>query len=372
MRKLEVGEPAPWFIAENSNNNSRFHFDTCAGYYNVLCFYGSIDSVVGKNIHNHILSHRELFDDKKLAFYGVSIDKNDKEKEKVKHQLPGIRYFWDFDSNISRKYHVFEKSIQGKESIDLFIPCTFILDPMLRIIKVIEAKNPESHNKEFSETIKNLPEINNFASTEISAPALILPRVFEPDFCRHLIDLYNQNGGTDSGFMEQKGEKTVATIDYRSKRRTDYMIKDASLRSEIKKKLVYRVIPEIKKAFQFKVERIERYIVACYDGDVGGFFFPHRDDTTTATSHRKFAVTINLNTEEYEGGDLRFPEFGTKTYRAPTGGAVVFSCSLLHTALPVTKGKRYAFLPFLYDDEGEKIRVENEKFLVDARALNET
>ena len=36
---------------------------------------------------------------------------------------------------------------------------------------------------------------------------------------------------------------------------------------------------------------------------------------------RRFAVTINLNSEEYEGGDLMFPEFGRAVYRAPTGGA---------------------------------------------------
>jgi len=73
--------------------------------------------------------------------------------------------------------------------------------------------------------------------------------------------------------------------------------------------------------------------------------------------------TINLNAEEYEGGDLRFPEFGQATYRAPTGGAVVFSCSLLHEATPVTKGTRYGFLPFLYNDEAAQIREENSVFL---------
>ena len=50
-------------------------------------------------------------------------------------------------------------------------------------------------------------------------------------------------------------------------------------------------------------------------------------------------MTINLNADDYEGGDLRFPEFGPRTYRAPTGGAVVFSCSLLHEATPVTRGR---------------------------------
>ena len=108
---------------------------------------------------------------------------------------------------------------------------------------------------------------------------------------------------------------------------------------------------------------MERYLVACYESEKGGFFRPHRDSTTKGTAHRRFAVTINLNAEEFEGGNLRFPEFGSATYRAPTGGAVVFSCSVLHEATPVTKGTRFAFLPFLYDDEAAKIRGENAGFL---------
>jgi predicted 2-oxoglutarate/Fe(II)-dependent dioxygenase YbiX len=32
------------------------------------------------------------------------------------------------------------------------------------------------------------------------------------------------------------------------------------------------------------------------------------------------------------------------------GAAVIFSCSLLHAVCPVTRGDRYAFFPFLYDD----------------------
>ena len=62
---------------------------------------------------------------------------------------------------------------------------------------------------------------------------------------------------------------------------------------------------------------------------------------------------------QIEGGDLQFPEFGRRTYRPPTGGAVVFSCSLLHEATPVTRGTRFAFLPFLYDEEGARIRERN-------------
>ena len=47
----------------------------------------------------------------------------------------------------------------------------------------------------------------------------------------------------------------------------------------------------------------------------------------------------------------------------PTGGAVVFSCGLLHEATPVTRGERFAFLPFLYDDAAAQVRATNNKYL---------
>jgi predicted 2-oxoglutarate/Fe(II)-dependent dioxygenase YbiX len=147
------------------------------------------------------------------------------------------------------------------------------------------------------------------------------------------------------------------------------------LRAGIRARIARRLIPAIHQAFQFNATRIERYIVACYDATTGGYFRPHRDNTTLGTAHRRFAVSINLNAEEFEGGDLRFPEFGERTYRPPTGGAVVFSCSLLHEATPVTRGRRYACLPFLYDDAAARVREKNRQFLsnevVDAKAERE-
>ncbi|HEX7623591.1 MAG TPA: 2OG-Fe(II) oxygenase, partial [Anaeromyxobacteraceae bacterium] len=117
--------------------------------------------------------------------------------------------------------------------------------------------------------------------------------------------------------------------------------------------------------YQFQVTRIERYMVACYDAADGGYFRAHRDNETLGTAHRKFACSINLNAEEFEGGDLRFPEFGPRTYRPPTGGAVIFACGLQHEATSVTRGRRYAFLPFFYDEAGQAIREANADFLAD-------
>jgi predicted 2-oxoglutarate/Fe(II)-dependent dioxygenase YbiX len=56
---------------------------------------------------------------------------------------------------------------------------------------------------------------------------------------------------------------------------------------------------------------------------------------------------------------VSFPEYSKRGYKAPPGGAVVFSCSLLHAVSTVTAGRRYAFLPFLYDEAAAKIREAN-------------
>jgi hypothetical protein len=124
-----------------------------------------------------------------------------------------------------------------------------------------------------------------------------------------------------------------------------------------------RIVPAIRQAYQFSVTRIERHIVACYDAAQGAHFRAHRDNTTLGTAHRRFAITINLNSPDYEGGEIWFPEFGQKLYKPPTGAAIVFSCSLLHEVPPVRKGKRYAWLPFLYDEPAAALREANQKHL---------
>ncbi|GAB4163791.1 MAG: hypothetical protein Tsb006_3080 [Rickettsiaceae bacterium] len=312
---------------------------------------------------------RKYFDDSKVSFFGVSVDPEDEQKEKVKQITPGIRYFWDFDRSVSYAY-----GASILENPNLYIPFTLVLDPLLRVIANIPFTDIERHNNALLGILNVLPEIDNHAAVPLNAPVLVLPRVFEPEFCKELIKLYKKNGGMESGFMREKDGNTIGIIDYSFKRRQDFSFDIFAgledLRDIICAKLQRRLVPEIYKSFQFQVTRIERYVVACYESEVGGFFRPHRDNTTKGTAHRRFACTINLNAEEYEGGDLRFPEFGTRTYRAPTGGAVVFSCSLLHEATPVKSGTRYAFLPFLYDDAAAKIRDENKKFIKEEEIIS--
>jgi peroxiredoxin len=360
--QLRPGDPAPWFKAA-SGSNPNYSFDTVAGRYVLMAFLGSSQTDSSRQAVEAVQANRELFDDDKISFFGVTSDARDRDEGHCRTMVPGIRYFWDIDMAVARLYGATEAetTAQGTRYRCFWL----LLDPMLRVVAVVPFTMDGSHTTIVMELLRRLPSVDEHARTVQFAPVLVLPRVFEPDFCRQLTDYYDREGGKESGFMRDVAGKTVGIVDHNHKQRFDCGIEDEELRKTARARIERRLVPEIRKCFQFKVTRMERYIVACYDALSGGHFNAHRDDTTFGTAHRRFACTINLNAEDYQGGDLSFPEFGTRRYRAPTGGAVIFSCSLLHKVDKVTAGKRYAFLPFLYDDAAARMRAENNARLGD-------
>lgn len=162
--------------------------------------------------------------------------------------------------------------------------------------------------------------------------------------------------------------KTATVVDYRIKRRNDLPVAAPQLREVIRSQIVRRLLPALERFFQFQATRMDRYLVACYDSAIGGHFYRHRDNVNAGAQHRRFAVSMNLNTD-YDGCDLMLPEFGSRTYRAPHGGAVVFSCGALHQVTPVTRGRRYAFLSFLYGEADAALRDINNAKLHDGEQL---
>lgn len=251
----------------------------------------------------------------------------------------------------------------GVSEGDRYAPRIWLLDRHSRVLSVYPIDKPEAALEGLAKAL----EVDAAENAERFAPVLLAPRIFEPELCQALVQVYQQAGGEVSGFMREIDGKTHLMHDPNHKRRKDADIADPKLRNACQVRIHDRLGPLLQQAFGWRPTRMERYIVARYGAEEQGFFRAHRDNTTAGTAHRKFAVTINLNAAEYDGGDLRFPEFGPRTYRAPTGGAVVFNCSLLHEATPVTRGERFAFLPFLYDEEGARIRERNSGALADPR-----
>jgi predicted 2-oxoglutarate/Fe(II)-dependent dioxygenase YbiX/peroxiredoxin len=341
LSKLVVGIPAPMFTAP-SPINPTFAFGSLGGRYVLLAFLPPPGAE--RDAALKLVSEAwDIFREDHRLFFGVLPDQESFDAAKNR---PPFRWFADVEGEVSRKYGLIE--CDGSLS-----PAWVLIDPSMRILAFAKLHLGAA----MMAKMRSLPPPDEHAGTPIHAPILIVPRVIEPALCERLVRLYQEDGGAPSGVMQVRDGKTVPVLNDMKSRR-DAHITDPALQAALRRMLDARLVPEIERAFQYKATRIERYIVACYDAGSGGFFRPHRDNTTPGTAHRRFAVSINLN-DDFEGGDLRFPEFGSRTYRPPLGGAVVFSCSLLHEATPVTRGVRYATLPFLYDDAAAEIRRAN-------------
>jgi predicted 2-oxoglutarate/Fe(II)-dependent dioxygenase YbiX len=357
---LVPGDTVAWFH-QRSTSSPDYAFDTAAGRYIAMCFFGTAGDEVGRNTIAAVLANRELFDDKRACCFGVSFDQRDEAEGRVRDSIPGLRFFWDFDGKIGRLYGSIPKDAEPGEKKLPVRRFWLVLDPGLRVMAMFPIESAASHEAVFA-YLRGLPPPDRHAGLVIQAPVLILPNVFEPDFCRHLIARYEEHGGEESGFMRDVKGKTVQIQDHAFKRRRDYVIEDEELIRQTQARIKRKIVPQILKAHQFKVTRMERYIVCCYAAEDGAHFRAHRDNTTKGTAHRRFAVSINLNAE-FEGGEVSFPEYGPQSFKPPPGGAVVFSCSLLHAVSTVTSGRRYAFLPFLYDEASAALREANNEFL---------
>lgn len=359
-RAPRSGEPAPWFRAATPDNPS-FSFDTVAGHRVVLSFFGDMPESQLGALLTQIRAAVPALVAGGCVFFGVSTAAGDAHIRLFKDMLPDAHLFLDRDCAVSRAYGV-ESTDDNHEA---YRPTSFLMDERLRVAEVVPMAGnaPLQHILRLVQSLQTLPAPEPQRIAGISAPVLVVPRVFEPALCHALIDYYQREGGEASGFMRDVDGRTVLIHDPKHKRRSDRTLEDVALRTACRNRIQYRLVPEITKAFQFIATRIERYLVACYEAEDAGHFRAHRDNTTLGTAHRRFAVSLNLNTGDYQGGLLRFPEFGRQLHQAPAGGAVVFSCSLLHEATPVTGGKRYAFLPFLYDDAAAEVREKNQKFL---------
>ena len=182
-----------------------------------------------------------------------------------------------------------------------------------------------------------------------AAPVLTIPNVLSRDDCRALIARWHEMGNAPGKVTSLvKGEQVERVYESLKKRR-DHRLSDPVVLRPLLALIARRLAPELDKAFHYRAFKFDRVLIACYDAERGDFFHRHRDNQTPATATRRFALTLNLNSEEYDGGELIFPEYGDHRYKPATGAAVLFSCSLLHEALPVTAGQRFALLSFLRD-----------------------
>jgi predicted 2-oxoglutarate/Fe(II)-dependent dioxygenase YbiX len=347
--RVTLGDPVPWFRAANIGGGKT---DICvsAGRWIVLAFLGSLAEPQAQSRLATLVKQAALFSDDHLIIYAVLATPPADAAQLLAMGGPVLKFIADYDGAIGEYYRAHER------------PRTIALDPMLRAIANISCDHPDGHDTVLERLLRDLPSVDNSAGVPLTAPVLVVPRVFDFPLCDLLVSIYDQVGGTDSGFLVAHDGKPATATDHSKKRRQDMVIAPPELRQRIRERILTRLLPAIELYFQFKATRMDRYLVACYDSEIGGHFFRHRDNLNPGVEHRRFAVSLNLN-GGYQGCDLMFAEFGRRTYRPPVGGAIVFSCGALHEVTPITQGRRYAFLSFLYGEADAHKGMENNALL---------
>ncbi len=194
------------------------------------------------------------------------------------------------------------------------------------------------------------------------APVLLIPGVLEPGLISALLAHWEQ-GEKLQGRVAAAGADSGLVTDI--KRRTDVFLTDRTLYAAFQRRLERRVLPEMWRAFRFRAASFEAPRIGCYSAETAGAFGAHRDNRTPFTAHRRFAMSLNLNSGAYAGGTLRFPEYGPESYEPEAGGCAIFCCDLLHEALPVTEGQRFAIFTFFTDAEGAQ---QERKLMAEAAA----
>lgn len=234
-------------------------------------------------------------------------------------------------------------------------PASFLLNRNLKIINRHVGLKADQLATHIANDLLNALKLDKLAQGDPQivtqmAPALIVPDALPPEFCDYCIDTFRK-GHTFDGTVGAEKNMALRTD---AKVRTDHVV-HGKLLDELDEKLSRSLFPEIRKVFGFDVTYRELYKIGLYKGEKGGFFKAHRDNFDNPLGYRRVAMTLHLS-DDYEGGGLRFPEYGNTIYRPKKGAAIAFSSASLHEAMPVTAGERFVIVGFFHGDQDEAYR----------------
>ena len=213
-----------------------------AGRYLLFCLLGSADDQQGRAARDAVLHRRDRFDDQRFSVFFVSTDPEDQARARLNDMMPGIRAMWDFDRSVSRLLGAVPVGPAEDESARH--PVWILVDPSLHVLAVFPFNQGREVEALF-DRIDALPHPSRFAGFEVPAPVLVLPNVLDQALCRHLIGLYDQHGGGESGVMRAGG----GVFDRSFKSRKDFMIEDDRMIRHLQGLIARRVLPEIEKLF---------------------------------------------------------------------------------------------------------------------------
>ncbi|MEM7222582.1 MAG: 2OG-Fe(II) oxygenase [Pseudomonadota bacterium] len=323
--------------------------DAIAGRPIVLIFAAGFEQPADRD---HLLAFRALaepFAACQATLIGITRQTTASNAERrLELDLP-LRLLSDLLGEVNRVY----RPLLADPAVAGGAPFAVVLSPALRIARLIGPGAGDQAAAALEEA-QSIMAPRKAERVPLHPPVLQIPGALSPAECRYLIDLHGrpETPWIEPGDPEDRFDYKLRVGDHRRADRIDYVVNDPKINRRLDDKLSQRIAPEIEKAYQYKVNRREPYHIAHYEGRRGGFSIGHRDNPTPDLAHRRFALSINLNQGEFEGGELVFREFGEQRYQVPTGTALIFSSSLLHEVLAVTAGRRFVLLSHLFGDAG--------------------
>lgn len=225
---------------------------------------------------------------------------------------------------------------------------TYVLDPNQRILALIDNGDPTHHADGALAALDARPAVPAPSHLTAAAPVLLLSNVLQPELCDELVARWQRDHAEGVVGVIVDG-RTVDQQVSTKKQSLDHGVTDPAMVKLLSSRLAATLPVEMNKAFHFDMPfYFDTLIVIGYEAGRGDYFRTHRDNLTPRSANRRYAMSLNLN-DDYDGGELRFPEYGPHLYRPDKGAAAVFSCSLLHEALPVTRGRRLVLTTFFCD-----------------------
>ena len=331
IRKMTVGDRVPNFYLKDTGGAPCELYNTDLTGGPIILLMTGQD---GGNCLRQFTEQADVFDGFGAHRYAV-VDPHDSALDDVAVQ-GGFKLLCDPDAGVQNGY---------LRASGLTAPALFALDPNQRIVALAGASDAGSFADIARTAFQRIASQEPPRMIAKQAPVLFIPDVLDDADCERLIDTWRTGDKRQNVVNVNSHQKSSPALRSEAKRRSDVII-DGTLERHLAITLIPRIAPEIERVYAFDKEwGFEIFRVGCYDAKDAGFFRPHRDNPSEALSHRQFAMSFNLN-EGYEGGYLRFPEYGIDHYSPPIGGVLIFSCGLLHEVVPITAGRRYTLLTF--------------------------
>lgn len=342
---LEAGDPAPRVVVLDENGEPAFsHADHLAGRPLVLLFCPTDGSALPESLLAAFRArHGEMAALAVTLFVLSRLPPEVGRATRQVMQLP-FKLLSDTSGNVFSGYGI---DATGAATV-------VVLDRNHRVARILRETAPDRLAAATLDYIQHaFPRRQD--RLQAHAPVLLLPRVLDEADCLRLIELWNRpvpvwnsaDGFTSEGHRREAADFKVGHAGVYG-HMTEYVVRDAAVEGFLDRRFNRRVAAEMRKAFQTAVSKRENYRIVRYDSASSGVLHPHRDNPTKETAHRRFTMTINLNAGDYEGGALRFGEYGDHLYEVERGTAVIWSAALLHEVTPVTGGARFVLGVHMY------------------------